>query len=470
MVLCIAVLLALAPGCTRQRPGQGVAQLPVDEVSASDPADEEELAWQIAFINVQPLTYPREARNHFLVGPDFTAELTFSAPVDEGLFERALHRGLDDADGDPVLTWENDRVVLFDLRGCNGRVRIDMQPLARKAGRERSLPLVIDCGPPRDVYHWSADRGTEVVGAVAAGLQPSTTHSGRSSVFYHRMRSADGGSDMGVWLADFLNRATRSLAVHYLGTELHTGYLEGASLVVSTGGEDLQLFGSNGVRVRQFDPQDLGLVVGMVVDDLRGRVAVFEGLLDETGRSGETRLRVLDRGLTELRSIEGVGRLSRLSGQWRTVDAVWLDQDTIAFIHWDNRFFGVVAIADVSTRTITRTAIVADELAGALADGRFVVRRQAGGRAGCWRAEDSSGTHVTTLCERLPGPRRASVSPDGNLVALELPDTQEVVVWNRVSGERRKIGVGELAAWTPTGELVWVSETQPFVASDEDRR
>jgi len=50
------------------------------------------------------------------------------------------------------------------------------------------------------------------------------------------------------------------------------------------------------------------------------------------------------------------------------------------------------------------------------------------------------------------------VSPDGNLVALTLPDTREVVVWNRVTGERRRIGKGDVAGWTPDGDLRWISQ------------
>lgn len=465
MLLAVATI---ASACTRQRPGQGVAQLPVDETSSSASSDGGELAWQVSFINSRPLSYPREARNTFVAGPDFTAELTFAVDVDRKLFAHALERGVEPAGGDPVLTWESARVVLFDVRGCSGNVRVELGPLARKAGLTKALPLVIDCGPPQRVFAWSADRGTEVLGSVPANLTPSSTLASRSAIFHHRMRNADGGTDVGVWLADFSDRTLKTLAVHYLGAEVRTGFLDGASLVVSTGGDDLQLFGSNGVRVRQFDPQDLGLVVGLEVDDLRGRIAIFDGAMDDSGRSGETRLRILDRNLVEVSGIERAGTLSRLSGQWRTVDAVWLDHDTIAYINWDNRFYGVVAIADVSARTVTRTTVVADQLAGALADGRFVVRRQTGGRAGCWRVENANGSSSTPLCERLPGPSRAAVSPDGNLVALALPDTREIVVWNRVSGERRRIGGGDLAGWTPAGELVWISEEEMLAAPDED--
>jgi hypothetical protein len=468
-VACLAVVLALLTvACTRQRPGQGVAQLPVDETSSSTSIDGRELAWQVSFINSQPLSYPRDARNTFVTGRDFTAELKFSEDVDEELFEQALQRGVKPAGGDPVITWESPHVVLFDVRGCSGHVRIDFLPLAREAGLARAAPLVIDCGPSQRVNAWSADRGTEVIGNVLSHLEPSSTLADRSAVFHHRMRNADGGSDIGVWLADFHDRTLKTLGVHYLGVEVRTGFLDGDSLLVSTGGDDLQLFGSNGVRVRQFDPQDLGLVVGLEIDALRDRIAIFEGKMDDSGRSGETRLRILDRNLFETSRIAETGRLSRLSGQWRTVDAAWLDHDTIAYIHWDNRFYGVVAVADITARTVTRTTVVADKLAGALADGRFVVRRQTGGRAGCWRVESADGASVTPLCERLPGPVRAAVSPDGNLVALELYDGREIVVWNRVSGERRRIGEGSLAGWTPAGELVWVSEQETLSSPDED--
>jgi hypothetical protein len=464
LALCVFLLL----GCNRQAPGTGVSQVPVDDSSTPAPeADGGELSWQISFINDQPLSYPRDARNTFVTGPDFAAELTFSQVVDADDFESALRRGVRGTGGDPVLTWENRRMVLFDVRGCSGRARIDFTPLARTSGLLRAAPLVIYCGSPKNVLDWSADRGTEVIGTVPANFVPAMTNSDQSAIFYHRMRASDGGSDVGVWLADFTTRRIKPLGVHYLGAELDTAFMDGASLVVSTGGDDVQLIGTNGVRVRQYDPENLGLIVGLVADDTRGRIALFEGTIDESGRTGDTRIRLVDRNMGEITRIDGAGKLSRLSGRWRTVDALWLDADTLAFIHWDNRFYGVVAIANISTRSITRTSIVADQLVGTLSDGRFIVRRQAGGRAGCWRLEAVDGSDTTPLCERLPGPSLAAVSPDGNLVALQLPDTGQVVIWNRVSGERRLIGTGDLAGWTPDGELRWISEQESPGAPDD---
>lgn len=464
----VLFFVALLAGCTRQVPGSGVSQLPVDETSSTLPAEGgEELTWQVSFINEQPLAYSRDAKNTFVTGPDFTAELTFSQIVDAETFDAALQKGVKGTGGDPLLTWENRRTVLFDVRGCNGRARLDLSTLARKAGLKRAAPLVIYCGVPLDVLEWSADRGTRIVGSVPANFTPSTTQSEHSAVFYHRMRAADGGSDVGVWLADFNARTIKPLGVHYVGAEVETAFIDGASLVVSTGGDDVQLIGINGVRVRQYDPENLELVVGLAADDLRGRIALFEGATDQSGRAGDTLIRLLDRNLVEISQVEGAGRLSRLSGKWRTVDSTWLDPDTLAFIHWDNRFYGVVAIANVTGRSVTRTSVVADQLAGTLSDGRFVVRRQAGGRAGCWRVEDADARSTTPLCERLPGPSQASVSPDGNLVALKLSDTGEVVVWNRVSGERRLVGRGELAGWTPNGELRWISQQEAPGLPDE---
>lgn len=462
----LATSLIVLLGCTRQAPDAGVSQLPVDDTTATVVAGEDDLGWQVSFIGEPPLTYPRDALNTFLTGADFTAELTFSEAVDAEAFERALESGVRGTGGSPVLTWESDRRALFDVRDCSGRVRLDFGPLARRAGKSRAIPLVIYCGPERNILEWSADRGTRRLGTVPAAVTPASTNADHAALFYHQMRAADGGIDVGIWIADFDSRSFRPLAVHYLGADPASAFVDGASAVVSSGGDDLQLFGTNGVRVRQFDPEDLGLVVGLEIDDVRGRIALFEGSMDASGRAGETRIRILDRGFDELARIEGAGRLSRLSGRWRTVDAVWLDSDTLAFIFWDNRFYGVVAVASVSTRKVTRTSVVADQLAGALLDGRFVVRRQAGGLAGCWRAEGADGAAATPLCLRLPGPSHAAVSPDGNLVALQLPDTGEVVVWNRVSGERRHIGAGEIAGWTPDGRLLWIA--QPDAAVSEE--
>jgi hypothetical protein len=464
--LSAALLLA---GCTRQAPaGNGVSQLPVQDTSTTPASgDADELAWQISFVNAGPLSYSRDVVGTYIAGPDFTAEMTFSAVVGQASFETSLKQALKATGGDPMLTWESPQSVVFDVRGCQGRARVDLSALARQAGMKRVAPLVIYCGSPRDVLKWSADRGTRIVGSVPANLTPASASSEGSTIFRHRMRSADGSTDVGIWLADFSGRTLKPLVVHYLSVEARTAFIEDYSLVVSTGGDDLQLFGSNGVRVRQFDPAELGLIVGMAVDGFRDRIAIFEGVADESGRTGEARLRLLDRNLDEIGRLTGTGRLSRLSGKWRTVDATWLDSDTIAFIHWDNRFYGVVAVANISTLTVARTAVVADELAGVLADGRFVVRRQAGGRAGCWRVEAPDGVSSSPLCDRLPGPVHAEVSPDGNLVALRLPDTREVVVWNRVTGERRRIGNGELGGWTPSGELVWIAE-QVTLAEAED--
>jgi hypothetical protein len=462
----LIIFTLLLASCTQKDPADdGVAQIPVEAETALDDivGDGETLTWRASFISAPPLTYSREARNVFVTGRDFTVELSFSEIVDQQLFEEALRRGLVPTGGDPAMSWENKRTVLFDVRGCEGRSRIDFTNLAKQLDRSHVDALVIYCGSGDDVFRWNADEGAELIATIPANFSVSHGVTDGAAVFFHEMRAGDGGYDEGVWLSDFGEREIKPLTIHYRGSVLAADWMEESSLVASTGGDDIQLFGHDGNRVRIFDPPDMGVIVGMKTNERRGQVAVFEGVPSKDGGDGRTELVVLDRNFQELARIEDAGTLSRLSGQFRTVDAVWLDASTVAFIYWNNRFYGVVAIADISNLTLHKTRIVADELAGVLTDGRFVVRRQAGGRRGCWRVESIDDPIASPLCDRLPGPSHATVSPDGSLIALQMRNAGQISVWNRVSEQRREIGSGVVAGWTPNGDLVWTAKREALV-------